>query len=526
MKRIATWLMLLTLLLAPCVLAVPANENALNLRIVYRVQAGALGSDEYVLYCNASAFPIARDEEATYLLTDAALYNFDTAIAASAEGISALFEDAGISGIRAEEYAAEFTVQSADIAIVYGGEVYTPTLVYSSDSYALLSLTDAPDIAIPAYTETLPTSSVYFYGTQTPGFGIASEEPLLAETLVRTDAALADASGTITAETAYTCENLGSPILDSTGTVCGIVCYDAASGTIYGAALSGLKEALSPLGITLDPIGGAREPAATVRHTTAAQTSSETAAVTTTARKSSETGTMTADLRTLIIYATCIAGALLILVIILLILRSRASRPDREVEQLRRDENRENLARPTAAARSVHASPAPVRPEPERAPLKEDLFAAPRYEAPRSAPAASSPSAPAADDGATRRIPKPASAAPSPAPAPAVPPRSVMLAVLDGSLQGYTLNIVGTVMLGRDPKVCQIVFGATQTEISRRHCQVTYKPDTGEIILEDLNSANGTYTPDGRRFAAGRRYLLRTGDRFCLGTRENMVEVR
>ncbi|MDY3072396.1 MAG: FHA domain-containing protein, partial [Eubacteriales bacterium] len=109
---------------------------------------------------------------------------------------------------------------------------------------------------------------------------------------------------------------------------------------------------------------------------------------------------------------------------------------------------------------------------------------------------------------------------------PETPPRSIMLTVLDGSLRGCTLNVSDTAVLGRDPKLCKLVFGATQTEISRRHCQVTYRPQTGEIILEDLNSANGTYTPDGRRYAAGRKYLLRRGDRFCLGTRENMVEVR
>ncbi|MEA4822756.1 MAG: FHA domain-containing protein [Clostridiaceae bacterium] len=519
MKRIVS-ILLFMLMLAPMTFAAPAGVGALNLRMIYTVKSDTLGDATYTIYANAIAFPIAQDDEAMYLLTDGSLYEFDTAVIAAADEIGKLFEDAGITGIEPENYAAEFEVMSADIGIVYNSTVYNPILMYASDTYAVLMLTDAPDIAIPAYIETLPESTVSFYGVTAPGYGIADKEPALSETLTSIEAGMSDKSGTMYVDKPFTYENLGSPLLAADGTICGLIYYDAAAQEINGAVLSGLQEELATLGITVNPIGGAQEPVTT--HVASQTTTQEPSAVTTAAEQTSSPATTeelakSANFRTLIIYATCIAGALMILIIILMIMRTRTAKPDREVEKLRREEPfRENLARPAAAVRTVEPEAPRIRREPEhvRVPAN-DNYSRPRYEMPRaSAPAVIARQ----DNDATRRIPS--------APVTQAPPRSVMLAVLDGNLQGYTLNIIGTAVLGRDPKLCQVVFGATQTEISRRHCQITYKPLTGEIVLEDLNSANGTYTPDGRRYAAGRKYLLRSGDRFCLGTRENMVEVR
>ena len=511
MKRIVIWL-LLVLLLVPASMAIPANVDAMNLRIIYTVESETLGGAQYTIYCNAAAFPIARDEEAMYLLTDASLYDFNTATLACAEDIGKLFEQANITGVEPEDYAAEFKILSSDFVIIYDGEVYDPVLMYSTNSYAILMLTEAPDIAIPAYTETLPQQRLSYYSTKLPGFGIADKEPALSETLDRIDAQVSSISNTIDIEKGYTFENLGSPILNESGTICGIIYYDNRTKKISGVGLGGMQETLDLLGIEVDPIGGAQEPV-TSPTTGATSAASGTAAATTTRRVAApEPGSSSSStLRTVIIYATCFAGLLLIGIIIALIWRMRSTKPDREVEQMRRDESlhradtsREKLARPTPAARTVRQEAVQVRKEPEHSFPRND------YGMYRDEDTAEL----TAED--TRRMPV----------ANELPPRSIMLAVLDGNLQGYTLNVTDTVTLGRDPHSCQIVFGATQTEISRRHCKITYRPETGEIILEDLNSANGTYTPDGRRFAADRKYLLRIGDRFCLGTKDNMVEVR
>ena len=512
MKRIVIWLLLVMILLAPAAMAIPADTDAMNLRVVYTVTSETLGGKNYTIYCNAIAFPIARDEDAMYLLTDASLYDFNTATLAASDQIKEIFEKANITGIDPEDYAAEFKIQSEDFVIIYDGEVYDPVLMYSTNSYAILMLTTTPDIAIPAYAETLPEQRLSFYSTKEPGFGIADAEPPLSETLTKVDARVSSVSGSISAEKDYSFENLGSPILDDTGTICGLIYYDNLTKKITGAGLGGMQETLDMLGIEVDPIGGAQEPVTQPAATTAAATSAGATTAAATQRATTPApASSSSTLRTVIIYVTCFAGVLLIGIIIALIWRMRSSRPDREVEQFRRDESlrqadlaREKLAHPSAAARTVKPESVQVRKEPEHAIPRND------YGMYRDEDTAEL----SAED--TRRMPDTNE----------LPPRSIMLAILDGNLKGYTLNVSDTVTLGRDPHACQIVFGATQTEISRRHCKITYRPETGEIILEDLNSANGTYTPDGRRFAADRKYLLRIGDRFCLGTKDNMVEVR
>ena len=511
MKRIVTLLLLFALLLAPAALAAPTDEDALNLRIIYTVKSQTLGDTAYTIYCNALAFPIAQDDEAMYLLTDASLYNFSTATIAAAEEISAIFEKSGITGIKPEDLAAEFKLQSVDIAIIYQNKVYDPVIMYSTESYALLMLNEAPDIAIPAYTESLPDKKLSFFSTDEPGFGIDTAEPALTEKITRVEANVSDASAYIEADKGYAFENLGSPILNEYGTICGIIYYDDMSREIVAAGLGGLQETLDLLGIEVNPIGGSQDPA-TAPSTTAHTTSKGAVSTTTAARisTSDKTPGSTPTVRTFIIYATCLAGILLIVVIVLMILRMRSSRPDREVEQLRKDEIIRSADSATASqTRTAAAAEPPVRKESERILPRKDFGTYNNEDTDEIS----------TND--TRRIPTAA-----PKPADDQPPRSIMLAVLDGNLQGYTLNVTDTAILGRDPHVCQIVFGATQTEVSRRHCQITYRPQSGEIILEDLNSANGTYTPDGRRFAAERKYLLRVGDRFCLGTKDNMVEVR
>ncbi|MDY5015137.1 MAG: FHA domain-containing protein [Eubacteriales bacterium] len=549
MKRFLSMLLLFVLLLAPLSCAAPAGDAAVNLRIVYTVSSETLGGETAMIYLNAAAFPIARDDDALYLLTDASLYEFDTAVLAAADAIGERFEDAGITGLSPDEYAAEFQAESADIAVVCGGEVYHPVLMYASDTYALLMLSDVPDLEVCPYSETLPEDTVSYYSTQTPGCGISDAEPELSETLTLLDAAVTSSDEGFFVDRAFGFESLGSPLIGSGGVVCGMVYYDAAAEEIRGTGFAGLRDELAALGVTVTPVGGTQTPDGSQTVQTSGKTdASATSAVTTAAAEttrpvlpeSAEELARSSGFRTAIIYATCIAGALLILIIVLLILRTRTARPDREVEKLRREEpTRESR---TDAAPSRAAQTPPVRREPERARVPGESAAAAVAAAVRPAPQPRPGAAATRPVNGTRpengprpeNVTRPVSetrpangiAYDATRRMPETPPRSIMLTVLDGSLRGCTLNVSDTAVLGRDPKLCKLVFGATQTEISRRHCQVTYRPQTGEIILEDLNSANGTYTPDGRRYAAGRKYLLRRGDRFCLGTRENMVEVR
>ncbi len=103
---------------------------------------------------------------------------------------------------------------------------------------------------------------------------------------------------------------------------------------------------------------------------------------------------------------------------------------------------------------------------------------------------------------------------------------NVMLAILSGPMKGYSVNIADKVTLGRDPEACNVVFPPDATSVSRRHCAISFNKNTGRVLLEDLNSSNGTYFPSGTRIIPGRLYALRSGDRFYLGIPENLVEVR
>ena len=103
---------------------------------------------------------------------------------------------------------------------------------------------------------------------------------------------------------------------------------------------------------------------------------------------------------------------------------------------------------------------------------------------------------------------------------------SVTLTILDGPMKGFSMQIEDKATLGRDPEVCNVVFPPDAVPVSRRHCQVTFNHNTGRVLLEDLNSSNGTYFPSGTRIIPGRLYALRPGDRFYLGLPENLAEVR
>lgn len=82
------------------------------------------------------------------------------------------------------------------------------------------------------------------------------------------------------------------------------------------------------------------------------------------------------------------------------------------------------------------------------------------------------------------------------------------------------------VLMGRDTVSCQIVFSHSAQGISRHHCQVSYKPQSGMFVLNDLGSTYGTFTMNGIRIQSGQPMALRVGERFYLGSKKNIFEVR
>ena len=83
-----------------------------------------------------------------------------------------------------------------------------------------------------------------------------------------------------------------------------------------------------------------------------------------------------------------------------------------------------------------------------------------------------------------------------------------------------------TVTIGCDPKASQLVFPPGTTGVSKSHCTLRYSATQGEFRLVDCGSTNGTFLESGERLEPSRPYLLRPGDRFYVGERKNLFEVR
>lgn len=88
--------------------------------------------------------------------------------------------------------------------------------------------------------------------------------------------------------------------------------------------------------------------------------------------------------------------------------------------------------------------------------------------------------------------------------------RQAYLIVISGSAVGKMFKLGGEMGIGRSPE-CEICLD--DEGISRNHARVE-KDDYGNIIIEDLDSTNGTYF-NGTRF---NKHILRDGDKIQIGS--------
>jgi hypothetical protein len=80
--------------------------------------------------------------------------------------------------------------------------------------------------------------------------------------------------------------------------------------------------------------------------------------------------------------------------------------------------------------------------------------------------------------------------------------------------------------IGRDPKLSQLVFPANTNSVSKRHCKLSYNASQRRFTLEDCWSTNGTFLASGEKVEPDAPRTLQSGDRFYVGDRENLFEVR
>lgn len=93
---------------------------------------------------------------------------------------------------------------------------------------------------------------------------------------------------------------------------------------------------------------------------------------------------------------------------------------------------------------------------------------------------------------------------------------------LAGGFAGRRIAIPSQLRIGRDPARNDLVYPADTQGISGVHCVLMV--EGGQLYLRDLGSTYGTYL-SGRRLAANETVTLQVGDRFCLGSENEVFQV-
>jgi len=127
-------------------------------------------------------------------------------------------------------------------------------------------------------------------------------------------------------------------------------------------------------------------------------------------------------------------------------------------------------------------------------------------------------------EGATMSKPEP--------PAPAgvtmakeTPPRPVVKGI-SGQFVGQIIELIDdSLIIGRDPRLAQLVYPQGVEEISRKHCKVSYDKNSQKFAIED-SSSNGTFLSSNQKLEPGKPYTLNQGDRFYLVDPKEVFEVR
>ena len=98
-------------------------------------------------------------------------------------------------------------------------------------------------------------------------------------------------------------------------------------------------------------------------------------------------------------------------------------------------------------------------------------------------------------------------------------PEAMRVYGISGLYAGASLTSADTLLIGRDPTACQLVYPTGAPGISRRQLRLDIDRLRGVIILEDLHSSFGTWV-NGIRIPGGVAVALSSGDRFAFGENE------
>ncbi len=104
-------------------------------------------------------------------------------------------------------------------------------------------------------------------------------------------------------------------------------------------------------------------------------------------------------------------------------------------------------------------------------------------------------------------------------------PRPVIKGV-SGHFAGQTLELVeNQIVIGRDPRLAQLVYPQDREEISRKHLTIRFDDKTHKFNLVD-SSSNGTYLSSKQKLEPSETYYLNPGDKFYLTDPNESFEVK
>lgn len=489
-RRTAAIFLTLAILLASAVMAgAEFNKNTaaggiFQLNVVHSVEIPALEEDSYTIWTSAVCFTAGRDAAGQlYLITDADLAKGDRMLSTLSQSLVDLLLAGGVN-TTADDLANQIKIVDTAYYLVYEGGLIELSIISQTVSNNVLLLKPQADVEASVFPyayadsyekeDTIHTFALS--GAETDGFVPATEDAYITNWSFTTTqgeilvpATIDDGYVSCTmADIPMSRSSQGAPLFDENGNVIGINLWIDNCENTMSLTSSTIMAILDQAGIQY-----------TVNeHETAGFSITEA-----------------------FLYLGIAVVLIIILIILLIVLHSRRKKLEEEdLSQLELEASRaraEYARQQNTAQTQVH----PVRPAASARPV-----------APQNAAVSHTP--------ATTGLPpvRPANAT--------AQYTTVMLTVLDGPMKGYSANITDKITLGRDPEACGVVFPANAAPVSRRHCTISFNKNTGRVLLEDLNSSNGTYFPSGTRIIPGRLYALRPGDRFYLGLPENLVEVR
>ncbi len=124
----------------------------------------------------------------------------------------------------------------------------------------------------------------------------------------------------------------------------------------------------------------------------------------------------------------------------------------------------------------------------------------------------------------TQAKPKPTESAPVTKSKPSLPRAGIK--GISGHFAGQTIELVDNqLVIGRDPRLAQLVYPQSSEEISRKHVTIRFDERTNKFILED-SSSNGTFLSSNQKLEPGKQYYLNSGDRFYIADPKEVFELK